>query len=82
MKLTADQVHAAQSLQPVETPPEVSWVEGCSCGGNQYCGHRVDCTVFRLSPAEIRAAEDAAQRRSDEFDAALTAAFYDGWQHG
>lgn len=75
--MTSQQIEAAQSLQAVDVPPDVYQVRGCSCGGG--CGiHRVDCTIFRLRPDQIRRAEEEAEQRCTEFGAALTAAFYAG----
>jgi hypothetical protein len=78
VNLTPEQVNAARSLQAVDVPSGVYRVEGCSCGGGAGI-HLFGCAIFRLSPDEVCAAELEAERRSAQFGAALTAAFYGGF---
>lgn len=57
-------------LPTVPTPPEVSRVAGCSCGGIDW--HRQDCTIFDLPEGQAREAVAAAHQRLREHAEALT----------
>jgi len=58
----------------VPIPPEVSHVEGCSCGGNWW--HRTDCTIWDLPREEILTAEQEARERMDAFSRELTERYF------
>jgi hypothetical protein len=58
-------------LRCIDTPPELTRVDGCDCGGLTW--HREDCTIWDL-PAPIRFdAVYAALAREREFTDALNA---------
>ena len=58
-------------LRCIETPREVSQVDGCSCGGLEW--HAEGCTIWQLPPEQARAAIDAAHEREQAFTDALNA---------
>lgn len=63
-------------LRNIPTPPEVSRVEGCDCGGVQW--HRAPewnhsgCSIWSVPPDQRQASVDAAEERMRAFSAALT----------
>lgn len=69
--LAGIEIPAALPLRAIETPAEVTHVEGCDCGGLDL--HCTDCTIFSVDPDEARAAVDRAHRRVVAFSAALNA---------
>lgn len=58
-------------LRNIETPREVTAVEGCDCGG--FIWHRAGCSVFTLPPEQAQAALDDALDREAEFGRLLNA---------
>jgi hypothetical protein len=65
-------------LRNIETPREVTAVEGCTCGGLEW--HRAQtiydepgsgCAIFSLPPEQAKAAVDDALDRSAEFTSLL-----------
>lgn len=57
------------SLPSIPVPPEVSRVEGCTCGGLDW--HRQDCTIFGLPEGQRAVAVDAAHQRLRDHTADL-----------
>ena len=58
-------------LRCIDTPAELTRVDGCDCGGLTW--HRSDCTLWDV-PVPVRlAAVDAALAREREFTDALNA---------
>ena len=58
-------------LRSIPVPAEVSRVEGCDCGGQQW--HRQDCTIFSLPYETAQGAVDASLERERAFTDRLNA---------
>lgn len=57
-------------LPTVPVPPEVSHVDGCSCGGLDW--HLQDCTIFGIPVEQAQEAIAATHQRLQERADALT----------
>lgn len=57
-------------LPVVTPPPEISRVDGCSCGGIDW--HLNDCTIFRVPKEQALAAIAAAHQRMQDHADGLT----------
>lgn len=58
------------NLPTVTPPPEISRVDGCSCGGLDW--HLKECTIFTVSHGEAKEAVAAAHQRLRDFSDGLT----------